>query len=89
MTCTTSFLSSIRHHLRTSFLSIGKQMDKEVVVHIPNEILLSYKKEQMDKEVVVHIPNEILLSYKKEQMDKEVVVHIPNEILFSYKKEHI
>ena len=64
-------------------------MDKEVVVHIPNEILLSYKKEQMDKEVVVHIPNEILLSYKKEQMDKEVVVHIPNEILFSYKKEHI
>ena len=40
-------------------------MDKEVVVHIPNEILLSYKKEQMDKEVWYIYPMKYYSAIKK------------------------
>ena len=31
--------------MEATYMSIGRWMDKEVVVHIPNGILLSYKKE--------------------------------------------
>jgi len=40
-------------------------MDKEVVVHIPNEILLGYKKEQMDKEVWYIYPMKYYSAIKK------------------------
>jgi len=33
--------------METTYLSIGRWMDKEVLVHIHNGILLSYKKESI------------------------------------------
>ena len=48
-------------------MSIGKRMDQEVVVHIHNGILLSYKKNTFESAVVRQMNLELVIQSEREK----------------------
>ena len=57
-------------------MSIRRQMDKEVLVHIHNEILLSYRKKTFESVLMRWMKLEPVIQSQKEKHQYSILTHI-------------